>query len=59
MKTIEELGLSVRTYNVLKAKGIRYESEIRQLSLSEISKFSNIRKNCIYELEELLDIKFE
>lgn len=58
MKTIEELGLSVRTYNVLKTNNIKYESEIRALSLREISKFSNIRKSCIYELEELLNIKF-
>ncbi|MBX4152274.1 DNA-directed RNA polymerase subunit alpha C-terminal domain-containing protein [Paenibacillus lautus] len=59
MKSIEELDLSVRTYNVLKTNGINYESEIRELSLREISKFSNIRKSCIYELEELLDIKFK
>ncbi|MBT2759891.1 hypothetical protein J7E85_01325 [Paenibacillus sp. ISL-20] len=59
MKTIEELDLSVRTYNVIKTNGINYESEIRKLSLNEISKFSNIRKSCIYELEELLDIKFK
>ena len=35
MKTIEELGLSVRTYNVLKTNNIKYESEIRALSLRD------------------------
>ncbi|WP_405169336.1 DNA-directed RNA polymerase subunit alpha C-terminal domain-containing protein [Paenibacillus sp. FSL H3-0286] len=58
-KTIDELDLSVRAYNVLKANGLKYESEIRKISLADISKLRNIRKIIIYELEELLGFKYK
>lgn len=57
-RTIESLGLSVRTYNALKRSGINFESEIRNKSYDEITKVRNFARKSLMEVEGILNMKF-
>lgn len=54
---IEELDLSPRSYNILKAAHIRTIKDLSDYSRADILKFRNCGKNTLYELEEILEKK--
>ena len=58
-RTVEDLRLSVRTYNCLKRAGINTERQIRQLSYDQITKIRNLSRKSLLEIEQALNIKFE
>ena len=55
--TLEDLDLSVRAYNCLKAASIRTLGDIAQLELADMMKFRNFGKKSLVELQQLLEEK--
>jgi len=53
-KSVDELELSVRSYNCLKAAGIRTIAQLVQMSESELLKFRNFGKKSLQEIREIL-----
>lgn len=51
---LEDLGLSVRAYNCLKAADVRSLGDLVRLDLSEMMKFRNFGKKSLTELENLV-----
>jgi DNA-directed RNA polymerase subunit alpha len=51
---VNELDLSVRAYNCLKAANIRYLGELACLEVSDMMKFRNFGKKSLSELEQLI-----
>jgi DNA-directed RNA polymerase subunit alpha len=51
---VNELDLSVRAYNCLKAANIRYLGELACLEVSDMMKFRNFGKMSLSELEQLI-----
>lgn len=51
---LEDLGLSVRAYNCLKAADVRSLGDLVKLDLSEMMKFRNFGKKSLTELENLV-----
>lgn len=49
---IEELGLSVRPYNVLKRVGIDTVEQLRQLSDDDLMRFRNMGRHSLAEIRE-------
>lgn len=54
-KSVEELELSVRSYNCLQAAGIRTIAQLVQMSESELLKFRNFGKKSLQEIKEILE----
>lgn len=54
-KAVDELELSVRSYNCLKAANIRTVAELVQKSENEILKYRNFGRKSLTEIKELLD----
>lgn len=54
-KSVEELELSVRSYNCLQAAGIRTIAQLVQMTESELLKFRNFGKKSLQEIKEILD----
>lgn len=54
---LEDLGLSVRAHNCLKAAGIQTLGELARLEVSDMVKFRNFGKKSLTELEELMASK--
>lgn len=54
MKSVDELELSVRSYNCLKAANISTVAELVQRSESEMLKYRNFGKKSLSEIRELL-----
>lgn len=54
IKTIEELGLTVRSSNCLKARNIRYLGELVQLPESELIGIPNLGRKSFNEIKEVL-----
>ena len=54
-KSVEELELSVRSYNCLKAAGIRTIAQLVQMGESDLLKFRNFGKKSLQEIKEILD----
>ena len=50
--TIENLALTVRTYNSLKRAGINYVEQLKKLSSEDLSKIRNLGKKGIEEIKE-------
>ena len=55
--SLEDLDLSVRAYNCLKAAKINYLGEMVRYDTHELLKFRNFGKKSLVEIEELLQIK--
>jgi len=55
--SLEDLDLSVRAYNCLKAAKINTLGELVQYEMHELLKFRNFGKKSLVEIEELLDNK--
>lgn len=55
--SLEDLDLSVRAYNCLKAAKINTLSELVKYDTHELLKFRNFGKKSLVEIEELLNIK--
>ena len=55
--SLEDLDLSVRAYNCLKAAKINSLSELVRYDTHELLKFRNFGKKSLVEIEELLNIK--
>jgi DNA-directed RNA polymerase subunit alpha len=55
--TLEDLDLSVRAYNCLKAAKINSLGEMVQYETHELLKFRNFGKKSLVEIEELLTTK--
>lgn len=55
--SLEDLDLSVRAYNCLKAAKINSLGELVQYEIHELMKFRNFGKKSMVEIEELLTIK--
>lgn len=55
--SLEDLDLSVRAYNCLKAAKINSLSELVRFDTHELLKFRNFGKKSLVEIEELLQIK--
>jgi DNA-directed RNA polymerase subunit alpha len=55
--SLEDLDLSVRAYNCLKAAKINSLGELVQYEMHELLKFRNFGKKSLVEIEELLAIK--
>ena len=55
--SLEDLDLSVRAYNCLKAAKINSLSELVRYDTHELLKFRNFGKKSLVEIEELLSIK--
>jgi DNA-directed RNA polymerase subunit alpha len=55
--SLEDLDLSVRAYNCLKAAKINSLSDLVQYETHELLKFRNFGKKSLVEIEELLVIK--
>lgn len=58
MQSIEELELSVKSYNVLKRSGVNFVEDIHKMSYVDITSLKNISRRCVEEIESKLDIKF-
>lgn len=57
---IDEIGLSVRTYNVLSRTGIRTVEELKSMSDEELCKVRNLgRKSLLEILEKLKSLGIE
>ena len=54
-KTIEQLGFTVRTYNILKRQGIGTVGGLVQLSWNDLSKFRRMHRRGIEEVEGVLE----
>lgn len=54
---LDELDLSVRAFNCLKAANITYLGELVRFDMHELLKFRNFGKKSLVEIEELLAIK--
>ena len=54
---LEDLGLSVRAFNCLKAAEVRSLGDLVKLDLSEMMKFRNFGKKSLTELENLVQEK--
>jgi DNA-directed RNA polymerase subunit alpha len=54
-KAVDELELSVRSYNCLKAANIRTVAELVQKNESEILKYRNFGRKSLVEIKELLE----
>jgi DNA-directed RNA polymerase subunit alpha len=54
-KAVDELELSVRSYNCLKAANIRTVAELVQKTENEILKYRNFGRKSLVEIKELLD----
>ena len=52
--SLEELDLSVRAYNCLKAANVRNLGDIVQLEVSDMMKFRNFGKKSLTELQQLI-----
>ncbi len=59
MNPIEKLEFSVRTYNILKQNGVNYENDLRNLSYDQITKFKNISRLSLEEIERKLGKEFK
>ena len=55
--TLEDLDLSMRAYNCLKAANVRTLSDIVQLEVADMMKFRNFGKKSLAELEQLVSEK--
>ena len=55
--SLEDLDLSVRAYNCLKAAKINSLSELVRYDMHELLKFRNFGKKSLVEIEELLQDK--
>jgi hypothetical protein len=53
-RDIEQLELSVRTYNCLKNEGIRFVGEFAQKSAAELLRLPNFGRKSLNELKEIL-----
>jgi DNA-directed RNA polymerase subunit alpha len=53
--TIEELDLSVRSYNCLKRAGINTVQELTERSMDDMMKVRNLGKKSLEEVEQKLD----
>ena len=54
---LNELDLSVRAYNCLKAAGVRTLGDLARLEVSDMMKFRNFGKKSLTELEQLMQDK--
>jgi DNA-directed RNA polymerase subunit alpha len=54
-KSVDELELSVRSYNCLKAANIRTVAELVQKNETEILKYRNFGRKSLVEIKELLE----
>jgi DNA-directed RNA polymerase subunit alpha len=57
--TIEELELSVRSYNCLKRAGINTVDEVMHMSVEEISMVRNLGYNSMIEIQKTINAHFE
>jgi DNA-directed RNA polymerase subunit alpha len=55
--SLNDLDLSVRAYNCLKAADIRTLGDLVSVEISDMMKFRNFGKKSLTELEELVDNK--
>jgi DNA-directed RNA polymerase subunit alpha len=55
--SLEDLDLSVRAYNCLKAAKINALGELVKFDTHELLKFRNFGKKSLVEIEELLQVK--
>lgn len=59
MTSIEDVGLSVRAYNVLKRSGINSVEDVLKMSYEDITSLKNISRKTVEEIESKLNIKFQ
>lgn len=52
---IENLSLSVRSYNILKRVGINYVEDILKLKFDEVVRLRNLGKRSMTEIEEVVN----
>lgn len=57
-RSIDDLDLSVRTYNCLTRSGHKSVQEIKEMSLNDVCRIRNFGRRSMIELEEVLNIKF-
>lgn len=55
-ETIEELGFSVRTYNCLRRAGITTVDQLKQMTLVDLKKISNLGSNSIKEIMQKIEL---
>ena len=55
--SLNDLDLSVRAYNCLKAAEIRTLGDLVSIEISDMMKFRNFGKKSLTEIEELVDSK--
>ena len=55
--SLNDLDLSVRAYNCLKAADIKTLGDLVSIEISDMMKFRNFGKKSLTELEELVDTK--
>lgn len=55
--SLNDLDLSVRAYNCLKAADIKTLGDLVSIEISDMMKFRNFGKKSLTELEELVDVK--
>lgn len=54
LKEVEELNVSVRSFNILKAAHINYIGELIKYSKNELLRMRNIGEICVNEIQEEL-----
>ena len=57
-RPIEDLNLSIRTFNCLKRANIDTVQQIKDMSMSDVMRIRNLGRNSYNELEEVLNITF-
>jgi DNA-directed RNA polymerase subunit alpha len=53
--TIEELDLSVRTYNCLKRRGINFVDDLCRMTEDELFQIRNFGRSCLEDVKENLN----
>ncbi|MED2010644.1 DNA-directed RNA polymerase subunit alpha C-terminal domain-containing protein [Brevibacillus borstelensis] len=48
--SIEELNLSIRAYNTLRMSGIRTVEQLRKMTIEELGKIENMKREYIEEI---------
>lgn len=51
---VEELPISVRTFNALENRGVKYLDDLERLGIRGLLRIKGLGKTCLHELEEVL-----
>jgi len=58
-ESIDELELSIRSYNCLNRAGIKTVGQLKKLSLNELAKVRNLGRRSLEEIETVLGVKYD